>query len=128
MGKRIERSTRKALWGLVIACASVGPLGELAAQPELVEAFVFGSRQINCSTPNADRSYTVVIHGTPQQLEYDPGRGWGYEVIDPFNTGRNGYAIFGPFDDSPNGRAVFPDGCPNDIYDSFIGAKDFASP
>src|SRR5690606_19894450 len=79
-------------------------------------------------TPNADRSYTVVIHGTPQQLEYDPGRGWGYEVIDPFNTGRNGYAIFGPFDDSPNGRAVFPDGCPNDIYDSFIGAKDFASP
>ncbi|HLU49729.1 MAG TPA: chitobiase/beta-hexosaminidase C-terminal domain-containing protein, partial [Planctomycetota bacterium] len=59
---------------------------------------------------------------------YDAGRGYGYERIDPGNNSRGGYAVFGPFDDSPNPRSQFPDRCPDEIYDSFIGAKDFSSP
>ncbi len=54
--------------------------------------------------------------------------GYGFEIIDPGNTGRKGGAQFGPFDDSPNGRDAFDDDCHDEIYDSFIGFKNFATP
>jgi hypothetical protein len=35
---------------------------------------------------------------------------------------------FGPFDGSANNRNVFGDNCPEQLFDSFIGAKDFPIP
>jgi hypothetical protein len=99
----------------------------------LVRAFAFGSRQLSCPTFNDPSvNYTIVYHGTPQELVYAPWRGWGYEVLypDPFVSpfgNRNGYEIFGPFDDSPNNRNEFPETCPEELYDSFIGAKNFTA-
>jgi hypothetical protein len=95
----------------------------------IVGAFAFGSRLLSCPTynnPNID--YTMVHHESPDNLMYDPDRGWGYEVIYPVDSpygDRSGYGIFGPFDDSPNNRNKFPDECPEELYDSFIGAKNF---
>ena len=47
-----------------------------------------------------------------------------YPEDSPYDS-RGGYGIFGPFDDSPNNRNEFPDECPEELYDSFIGAKNF---
>jgi hypothetical protein len=61
-------------------------------------------------------------------LQYDAARGYGYDVIYPENSGeRDGYGIFGPFDDSPNGRGEFGEECPEHLYNSFIGAKNFTN-
>jgi hypothetical protein len=49
-----------------------------------------------------------------------------YPTDSPFGD-RNGFGIFGPFDDSPNNRNEFPDKCPEELYDSFIGAKNFTN-
>ncbi len=104
------------------------------AEPELVKSFIFGSRGLNCTSYN-DPSipYTVVLHvdGNPAGVQYDPDRGWGYEAFyepgtSPFGD-RNGFGIFGPFDDSANARGRFGDDCPEQIYDSFIGAKNFTN-
>jgi len=96
---------------------------------ELVRAFAFGSRQLECPTFNEPGvNYTMVHHGTPADLEYNPARGWGYEVVYPVESpygDRSGYGVFGPFDDSPNNRNKFGDDCPEQLYDSFIGCKDF---
>jgi hypothetical protein len=96
---------------------------------ELVAAFAFGSRQLDCPTyNNRTVKYTIVLHESPASVQYDAARGYGYEVIYPTDSPygeRAGYGIFGPFDDSPNGRNKFPDELPEEIYDSFIGAKDF---
>ena len=101
---------------------------------ELVAAFAFGSRDLECPTYNVPSvNYTMVHHAdrepeTVQSLQYDPNKGYGYEVIYPEDSpfgDRSGYGIFGPFDDSPNNRDAFPDKCPEELYDSFIGAKDF---
>ncbi len=96
---------------------------------ESVAAFAFGSRMLTCPTFNDPTvTYTMVYHGTPADLAYDPNRGWGYEVVYPVDSpygNRNGYGVFGPFDDSPNNRNKFPDACPEELYDSFIGAKNF---
>ncbi len=101
----------------------------LHAEPELVRAFIFGSRDLSCELHNAPgQFYTAVVQTSPANLEYNSGRGWGYEVVDPDDTTRAGYGIFGPFDDSANDRNAFGDSCPEEIYDSFIGAKTFASP
>ena len=67
-----------------------------------------------------------------RKLAYDPVRGWGFEVLypdpntSPFGS-RNGSGAYGPFDDSPNGRDEFDDTCPDEIYDSFIGFKNFTN-
>jgi hypothetical protein len=99
--------------------------------PELVAAFAFGSRLLDCPTYNVPAvNYTMVHHESPVGLEYDPARGWGYEVIYPTDSpygNRGGYGVFGPFDDSPNNRGYFGDDCPEQLYDSFIGAKDFTN-
>jgi len=58
-------------------------------------------------------------------LAYDVDRGWGFEVTNPGDASRNGWGQFGPFDDSPNNRNRFTTGCAEDIYDSFIGFKNF---
>jgi hypothetical protein len=48
-----------------------------------------------------------------------------YPEDSPFGD-RSGYGVFGPFDDSPNNRNKFPDVCPEELYDSFIGCKNFS--
>ena len=98
-----------------------------AVSQELEGAFVFGSRNLSCAVERAPgETYTMVHHSSPGAIAYDSQRGWGYEVLVPGDASRAGYGQFGPFDDSPNGRAAFADNsCPTEIYDSFIGAKNF---
>jgi len=102
----------------------------LSAAQSLERAFIFGSRDLTCmSLTEPGTRYTVVLQGSPDQLAYRADRGWGYEVLysagsSPYGD-RNGYGIFGPFDDSANNRTQFPDDCPEEIFDSFIGAKNF---
>jgi hypothetical protein len=109
---------------------SVGEIRYLAGfRPPLIAAFAFGSRDLVCPTYNIPSiNYTIVLHESPEAVQYDPARGYGYEVLYPADSpygDRAGYGIFGPFDDSPNGRNKFPDELPEEIYDSFIGAKSF---
>lgn len=113
-------------WFVLGLVACWGAALPAAREPELIRAFAFGSRDIVCPTHNdPGTSYTMVLQGTADDLEYSAARGWGYEVLNPAGAG---YDRFGPFDDSANNRAVFPDTCPSELYDSFIGAKNFASP
>ena len=92
-------------------------------------AFVFGVQFDQCTSPNDEGfEYATVAHSSADAVAYEEIRGWGYDEIDPGNFGRAGYARFGPFDDSPNDRNRFVGACPELVYDSFIGAKDFASP
>jgi hypothetical protein len=103
----------------------------LTAAPELVSAFAFGSRQLDCATYNVPSvNYTMVLHDSVSSVQYDAARGYGYEVIYPTDSpfgDRGGYGVFGPFDDSPNNRNDFGDDCPEQLYDSFIGAKNFTN-
>lgn len=111
-------------WRNVLACYVVPK-----SEAEIAAAFAFGSRMLSCPTYNDPAvNYTMVYHGTPDELAYDPNRGWGYEVIYPVDSpygGRGGYGVFGPFDDSPNNRNKLSDECPEELYDSFVGAKSF---
>ncbi|MBN1442543.1 MAG: hypothetical protein JXA90_07530, partial [Planctomycetes bacterium] len=108
----------------VVGLSLHAPVAE--AQPELTRAFAFGSRLLSCPTYNdPGTSYTIVYQGTAADLEYSAARGWGYDVVDP---GATGYARLGPFDDTANSRDAFEDSCPEEIYDSFIGAKEFSAP
>ena len=95
---------------------------------ELMGAYAFGSRNLECETPNqAGTNYTVVQQTSAAAVGYDAGRGYGFEAIYPENSpygGRGGYGVYGPFDDSPNNRSKFGDDCPEQLYDSFIGAKN----
>jgi len=109
--------------------AEVELLGEVAGVETLTSAFAFGSRLLDCSTFNDPAvNYTMVLHESVEAVQYDAARGYGYEVLYPADSpygDRSGYGIFGPFDDSPNNRNEFPDECPEELYDSFIGAKSF---
>ena len=97
---------------LGVALLACGVATQVAAQdaigpPEF--AGIFGSRDLVVENPNnPGTNYTMVLHDNSEAgydaIEYDPARGWGFEVIDPGNTGRNTSARFGPFDDSPNNR------------------------
>jgi len=124
-----------AIRGPVGACvnsmqiAEVQLLGDVAKP---VAAFAFGSRDIAVPTYNVPSlNYTVVLHvnNEPGLLQYDEAKGYGYDVIYPENSpygGRNGFGVFGPFDDSRNNRGDFPDeNVQEQVYDSFIGAKNF---
>ncbi|HVR74796.1 MAG TPA: hypothetical protein VMT52_10710, partial [Planctomycetota bacterium] len=62
--------------------------------------------------------------GAVDALQYDPVRGWGFEVLNPGAAGRGEFERFGPFDDTPNSRARFGNDCPEELYDSFVGFKD----
>ncbi len=99
---------------------------------ELQGAFLFGSRNLECEVVNEGDgvNYTMVLHvnGQPEPLEYTQEKGHGFEVISDDLAGRNGFARFGPFDDSANNRNRFGDTCPDEMYDSFIGFKNFATP
>jgi hypothetical protein len=110
-----------------LSAAEVRYLAGFRPGPEA--AFAFGSRDLECVTfNNPTVRYTMVLHESPESVQYDPERGYGYEVLYPTDSpygDRGGYGIFGPFDDSPNGRNEFPDECPEELYDSFIGAKNF---
>jgi hypothetical protein len=100
---------------------------------ELEAAFIFGSRNLDYPTYNVPAvKYTMVRHrnNQPDPLKYDAEKGYGYEVIYPENSpfgDRNGFGVFGPFDDSANNRNEFPDTYPEQLYDSFIGAKNFSA-
>lgn len=124
------RDRRPLVSALLVAVGLASVAAPLAAQePAWQRGFIFGSRFLDCASPNEpSERYEVVLHGSVAELAYDAGRGWGYERVDPTSTDRGGYAVFGPFDESPNGRTRFPDTCPHEIYDSFIGAKNFAAP
>ena len=99
-----------------------------APEAELVAAFVFGVHFDMCTSPNDEGfEYTIVRQEGPDSVAYDEARGWGYEVTAPGDASRAGYGQFGPFDDSPNDRNRFVGPCPEAVYDSFIGAKDFPS-
>ncbi|MEM7262377.1 MAG: hypothetical protein AAF488_10345 [Planctomycetota bacterium] len=134
IGLRLRRETKRAS-AIAALFASIAFAPAALQSQELVEALIFGNRPLVCETPNEPgRIYDVVLHDNPTNLAYDAGRGWGYEEIwslDPLDPNftpygeRAGYGVFGPFDDSPNGRTQFPDTCPSEIYDSFIGAKNF---
>lgn len=97
---------------------------------------IFGSRILNYNTPNdvnnINNPYDMIHHvNSPagyDAIQYDAGRGYGFEVLSPGNGGRNTSARFGPFDDSPNGRNRFADSLPDEIYDSFIGFKSYSTP
>ncbi len=113
-----------------------------AGAPTLVKALAFGSRDLTCSTFNdPGTTYEVVHHSggdaaAAAALAYDAGRGWGYEVLflnpaaEPVGNPvgeRNGFGQYGWFDDSVNNRDAFGDSCPEELYDSFIGAKNFSA-
>jgi len=120
------------IYDRALSADEVSELAAAAAAPvELVAAFAFGAQLLDCPTFNDPAvNYTMVHHESPEALQYDPGRGYGYEVIYPVDSpfgDRSGYGKFGPFDDSPNNRGDFGDECPEELYDSFIGAKDFSS-
>jgi hypothetical protein len=103
---------------------------DVPAEPELVAAFAFGSRLLDCATANDPAvNYTMVLHesGNPAGIQYDAALGYGYDVLYPEDTSRGGFGMFGPFDDSPNNRNEFGDECPEQLYDSFIGAKNFTN-
>jgi hypothetical protein len=121
----------------VIVASDLACTPDPGAPPvELVRAFAFGSRLLDCPSFN-DLSvpYTVVHHAgndaaAAALLAFAPARGWGYEVVYPDAANmpfgaRSGFGIFGPFDDSVNNRDEFPSVCPEEIYDSHIGMKTF---
>ena len=113
------------------------------AAPALEKAFAFGCYNVVCPTANVPAvNYTMVLHAgndlaTSDFLAYDPGRGWGYVALFPDDLGNNGYNRFAGasvlgaiFDNTPNNRNAIPDvaGRPlTQLYDSFIGAKNFAA-
>ncbi len=109
--------------------AEVELLGVTAGAETLTAAFAFGSRLLESPTFNDPAvNYTMVLHESPEAVQYGADRGYGYEVLYPTDSpygDRSGYGVFGPFDDSPNGRNEFPDELPEELYDSFIGAKSF---
>ncbi|MBN1442823.1 MAG: hypothetical protein JXA90_08940, partial [Planctomycetes bacterium] len=108
---------------------------ESGESADLVAAFAFGVHSVLpagawCPVPGDPAvSYTPVEQSSAAALLYSAVRGWGYEQIysagaSPYGT-RGGYGIFGPFDDTPNPRSKFSDACGEQLYDSFIGAKDW---
>jgi len=123
--------------GLMVVCLCAGVAGasmETIGPPAF--AGIFGSRDLTVPNPNdPGNNYTMVHHAgnnadAHNALAYDPLRGWGFEVIYPAGGerpygNRNEGGQFGPFDDSPNSRNEFSDSLPNELYDSFIGAKNF---
>jgi hypothetical protein len=116
----------EGLPGPSAACYGSCPPDAAAPASALVGAFAFGSRMLDCPTYNdPSQNYTIVFQGSPLDLQYDPGRGWGYEAYRPDDVSRAGYGIFGPFDDTANNRNGFPDTCPEELYDSFIAPKTF---
>ncbi len=115
-----------------VAALFLASAGGIARAQTLEGAFAFGSRNLECPTFNdPETNYTMVHHSANSvaahdALAYDPGLGWGFEVTNEGAGGRNGAEQFGPFDDSPNNRNRFGDSCPEELYDSFIGFKNFA--
>ncbi|MGH9362603.1 MAG: hypothetical protein ACRD2T_11870, partial [Thermoanaerobaculia bacterium] len=105
-------------------------------QAELVQALAFSHWPVDCPTQNDPSvNYTVVRHefNDPTSVDfllYDPARGWGYEVLYPDPADQPSasvgvFGVFGPLDNTPNNRNLYPDACPEQLYDSFIGAKNF---
>lgn len=123
------------LAGAVALAIGVSSIGTALAQDATgppVFAGIFGSRNLEVPNPNSPgTNYTMVLHeNTPEAydgLAYNPDRGWGFEVLNPGSTDRNTAGRFGPFDDSPNNRNNFADTLPDELYDSFMGWKNFAN-
>ncbi len=124
-------------WGLVFVSGALGVEAAFGQGPEF--AGIFGSR--NLVVPNANNGgipYTMVLHADNpaayDAITYSAGQGWGFEIQypDPNNrpygdrgTVDGAPGKFGPFDDSPNNRGRFSDSIPDQLYDSFIGQKNF---
>ncbi len=122
-----------AVCTLGLACVTDAAADTLGP-PEF--AGIFGSRDLAVTNPNdPGNNYAMVLHVNDaagyDTLAYDAGRGWGFEVIYPSESpygARNGAGVLGPFDDSPNNRGRFSDSLPDQLYDSFIGMKNFLTP
>ena len=89
---------------------------------------------LSVAYPNLD------VELAPGVFYPDEERTWGYEILyrdasgllvsdpalpAPAHTARAGWEIYGPFDDTANGRDEFGDECAEELYDSFIGAKNW---
>ena len=125
------REQRYVLAARILFMAVALPLVSIGlnanAQDAPVFAGTFGSRPLEIEHPTvAGLVYTHLLHDANDpavydELEYDAGRGYGFEVLDPDD---DTHRRFGPFDDSPNNRGHW---VPEDeLYDSFIGFKNFA--
>ena len=120
----------KSLRVAVLAFPVVALMSTSVSAQELKGAFIFGSRDLDCDIPGSEDKFTMVYHAGNDQASHDAmaytaEKGYGLVVTDPGNTGRNGSSQFGPFDNSPNNRNEFGDDCPEQIYDSFIGWKNY---
>ncbi len=97
-----------------------------APEAELILAFHFSAFPLECEVDSAPGEvYTQVLQTSDLEIEYDERRGWGYEVLDEF---AGGYLRFGQLDDSPNDRGDFGGDCPERLYDTFIGGKNWLTP
>ena len=105
--------TPKTLLTLVAALACCFLVADVvlaqAATGPPVFAGIFGADELEIENPNAPGTfYEMLLHDADDfavydDLEYDPDRGYGFEVItDAANDDR-----FGPFDNSPNRRGDF---------------------
>lgn len=144
------RASKTFMCATMALALMLGPAAGDAAADTLEWAFAFGSRNLECETPNAPGTYyTIVLHENTLSpllnvdlMAYDPVKGFGYERVysvlvagledpnlplSPYGV-RDGFGVFGPFDSTPNNRNAFGDDCPEELYDSFIGAKDFQTP
>jgi hypothetical protein len=107
---------------------SGGAFAQSATGPP-VFAGIFGADPLDIENPNnPGTDYVMLLHDANDiavydDLEYDPGRGYGFEVLD---LGAFDHTRFGPFDDSPNRRGDFDDIIPDALYNSFIGMKNFS--
>ena len=124
---------RTLISSLAVALFATAANAQQDATGPAVASFVFGSRGSTYESPNnPGTDYTPIIHVNDElgyaDLEYDPDRGYGYVVTNPSPPADAPDDRFGPFDDSPNDRNSWEDAPILDIYDSFIGFKNWTLP
>jgi hypothetical protein len=121
--------------------------GPDAPTASLVWAFDFGAYAIDCPTAGDPSRKFIVLHQSKDRdtavadsFAYDAARGYGFEVFwknpadlalpNPYGD-RGGTAVlwgrYGPFDDTLNNRASFAANCLEQVYNSFVGAKNFGA-
>ena len=102
-------SQQLLIYGVALAICAIAVdsgFAQSATGPP-VFAGIFGADPLEIDNPNnPGTDYVMLLHDADVEavyddLEYDPGRGYGYEVLDPGNFTDD---RFGPFDNSPNRR------------------------
>ncbi len=121
--------------------------GPDAPAASLVGAFAFGAYLVDCPTAGDPSRHYVVLHQSKDRdaavadsFAYDAARGYGFEVLwknpadltlpNPYGD-RGGSAVlwgrFGPFDDTLNNRSSFSATCLEQVYNTFVGAKNYGA-